>query len=129
VSANPPIQRRTVVAFSALVEMGASLGLIALPALVVKLLLGTRLSADAVPIVRVAGILMLGLGVAGWPARPPVPSTSAFRGLLLYNALFAAYFAFLGAVRHVGGPLLWPAVGFHAAVAMLLVWTGRSTPR
>ncbi len=128
-SASHPLNRRSVVAFSALVETGASLGLLALPALVVELLLGTKPSPAAVPVVRVAGILMLALGVAAWPARPPAPSASAFRGLLLYNALFAAYFAFLGAVRHVGGPLLWPAVVVHAAITLLLLWTSRMKAR
>ncbi len=128
-SASHPIQRRNVVAFSALAETGAALALLAFPVLAVELLLGTRPSPAGVPVVRVAGILMLALGVAGWPARPPAPSASAFRGLLLYNVLFAVYFAFLGVVRHVGGPLLWPAVVFHVAVALLLVWTGRSQAR
>ncbi len=128
-SASHPISRRNVIAFSALVEMAGSLGLLALPALVVELLLGTKPPPAGVPVVRVAGILMLALAVAAWPARPPARSAAAFRGLLLYNALFAAYFAFLGAVRHVGGPLLWPAVGFHAAIALMLLWTSRTQAR
>src|SRR5271167_2886799 len=115
-SATHPIHQRNVVALSALAEMVAAIPLMALPGPVVELLFGSRPAPAAVPIARFAGLLMLGLGVAAWPARPPAPSASAFRGLLLYNALFAAYFAFLGAVRHIGGPLLWPAVVFHTAL-------------
>jgi len=126
VSARHPIHQRSVVAFSALAEMGAAVFLMALPGRVMELLLGARPAPAGVPVARFAGILMLCLGVAAWPARLPAPSVSAFRGLLLYNALVAAYFAFLGAVRHVAGPLLWPAAAFHLAVALVLLWTARA---
>ena len=41
--------------------------------------------------------------------------------MLAYNVLIAPYLAALGAVRHQGGVLLWPAVALHAGVALLLV--------
>jgi hypothetical protein len=36
--------------------------------------------------------------------------------------LVAAYFAYLGVAQHLGGLLLWPVVGLHAAVAGLLLY-------
>jgi len=44
---------------------------------------------------------------------------------LIYNALIALFLAWLGASRQASGPLLWPVVAAHAAVAFLLIWTGR----
>jgi len=41
--------------------------------------------------------------------------------MLIYNALTAAYLAYLGAVGHLGGLLLWPAAVLHAAVAGIMV--------
>jgi hypothetical protein len=49
----------------------------------------------------------------------------AFRAMLTYNVLIALYLAYLGTVGHLRGVLLWPAVGLHAVVALLLVWTWR----
>jgi hypothetical protein len=46
-------------------------------------------------------------------------------GILLYNAVVALYLAYLGAIAHIGGPLLWPAVALHAVVALLLIWARR----
>jgi hypothetical protein len=93
---------------------------------VVQLLLGANLSPDAVPVARVAGLALLGLGLASWPGRARAESNGpAFRAMLVYNALVALYFIHLATARHVAGPLLWPAVVVHALVALLLVWTWR----
>ncbi len=40
--------------------------------------------------------------------------------MLVYNGLIAGYLAFLAASANLRGPLLWPAVVLHAAVALLL---------
>ena len=41
--------------------------------------------------------------------------------MLFYNVLIASYLAWLGAIGHREGLLLWPAVALHAVVALLLV--------
>ena len=45
--------------------------------------------------------------------------------MFTYSTLIALFLGYVGAVAHLGGPLLWPAVGLHGAVALLLVWTRR----
>ena len=40
--------------------------------------------------------------------------------MLAYNALAAAFFAYLGIRGHWVGLLLWPAAGLHAVIAILL---------
>ncbi len=115
--------------FAACLEAATGVALMAIPKVVVSLLLGSTLSADAMPIARVAGFALLGLGLASWPVQMPDNSPRAARGLLAYNGLVALYFGFLGIVRHVGGLLLWPAVALHAVVALLLLWTWRTGAR
>jgi hypothetical protein len=109
---NSPVK---ILAFSAVVEVGTGLVLIFDPAFIVRLLLDANLSGVGIPLARCFGVALLALGVAAW--------SSAFRAMLLYNALIASYLAYLGAVAHVGGLLLWPAVALHAVVALLLGWT------
>ena len=48
---------------------------------------------------------------------------------LTYNVLIALYLAYLGTVAHFRALLLWPGVGLHAVVALLLVWRGRGEQR
>ena len=123
-----PGPSRNVLAFASVVEIGTGLALLVAPAFVIPLLLGAPTFGDETRVAHVAGIALLALGVACWPdlhaaARWPAP----LRGMLIYNALVALYFAWLGTRRHIGGPLLWPAAVLHAALAILLLWTGRAT--
>ena len=119
-----------VLRFAAVVEFGTGLALLIDPQLVVALLLGVDLSDDMVPLGRVTGVALLALALACWPgrysARGDLP---ALRGMLTYNALLALYLCYLGAVSHQGGLLLWPAVGLHAVVALLLILAARSERR
>ena len=115
-----------VLSFAAGVEIGTGLVLMVVPVLAVELLLGSKLSSDALPLCRVAGIAMLALGLASWPSRAATERRArAFWGMLAYNALVGLYLAHLGAFRHVTGLLLWPAVALHLVVALLLLWTSR----
>jgi hypothetical protein len=91
--------------------LGAAL-LIA-PSLVGQLLLGTELSGIAVPVARVAGIALIGLGVACWPGPPRI-------GMLTYLALSALYLAYLGFAGGLAGILLWPAVVLHVILTARL---------
>jgi hypothetical protein len=109
-----------VLAFSAVGELATGLALIAMPALVVKLILAPVTSEMIVPVARLAGIALVALGLACWPGSHRA-GDGPFRALLTYNLLVAAYFAYLGVAQHLVGLLLWPVVGLHAAVAGLLL--------
>ena len=95
-----------------------------MPSLVGQLLLGEDLTGVAIPVARVAGIALIGLGVACWPGPPLV-------GMLTYSALVALYLAYLGFAVGLTGILLWPAVVVHAILTALLAWAlqGRKTVR
>jgi hypothetical protein len=109
-----------LVQFSAGIEAATGLVLAIDPSLVGRLLLGTELSAGGQAVGRVAGFALLALGVACWPQPNPTSRASAaVRGLLIYNALAAIFFLYVGFRREFMGLLLWPAAALHAALAIL----------
>lgn len=113
-----------ILAFSAVVEIATGLALLIQPALVIRWLLGVGDAGLMLPLARFLGIALLALGLACWPGtRRPEVRSPPFLGMLTYNGLVASFLAYLSAAEHVGGILLWPAVGLHAVVALLLFWT------
>jgi hypothetical protein len=94
-------------------EAATGVALMVAPALVGRLLLGAELAGVAVIMARVAGIALIALGVGCWPGP-------ASRGMLTYNTLAAVYFACLALGGKWVGPLLWPVVGLHTLLAILL---------
>ncbi len=104
---------RNVLIFAAVAEAATGLALLIVPSLVGQLLLGEELSGVAVPVARVAGIALVGLGVACWPGPPVV-------GMLTYSALVALYLAYLGLAGGLTGAFLWPAVALHAILSVFL---------
>jgi hypothetical protein len=124
----PNVLTKTL-AFGVVLEVATGLALIVKPAVVIKLLLGVEASGMEIVIGRCFGIGLFGLVFACWPdTQKSVSSTAAFRGMLIYNALIAAYLAYLGIVGHLGGLLLWPAVVVHAVMTGLLLRSLRLDP-
>lgn len=110
-----------ILAFAAVAEIGTGFVLLIDPAVIATLLLGTELTDIAIPVARVAGIALIGLGVACWPGWQRTESnSSALLAMLTYSVLIALYLAYLGTVGHLGGVLLWPGVVLHSVVALLL---------
>jgi hypothetical protein len=121
---------RHFLAFAAVVEVGIGLAMLIDPAVVVRLLLGVEVSASGTLVGRFFGIALLALESACWPyPKRAENASSAFRAMLIYNVLFALYLGYLGKVGNLGGLLLWPAVAFHAVVALLLILTWRGGGR
>jgi hypothetical protein len=96
---------KRVLAFAAVSEAGMGLALLIVPSLVGWLLLGEELTGSAIPLARVAGIALIGLGVACWPGPP-------LAGMLIYSAAVGLYLAYVG-FAGLTGILLWPAVVLH----------------
>jgi len=125
---DPNVLTKTLV-FAVVVEVATGLALIFKPALVIRLLLGVEASGMELLLGRCFGIALFGLSFACWPDRQrSVSTTAAFRGMLIYNALIAAYLAYMGTVGHLGGLLLWPGAILHAVVTGLLVRSMRVEP-
>jgi hypothetical protein len=104
---------RALLALAAVGEAATGIALLVEPALVGRLLLGAELTGDAAMVARVAGIALIGLGVACWPGPPQL-------GMLIYGAAVAVYLAYLGFSGTASGPLLWPAVVLHLILSGLL---------
>lgn len=109
-------------AFAAVSEAGTGLALLIAPSLVGQLLLGEPLSGVAMPVARVAGLALIGLGIACWPGWPPLP------GMLSYSGAVTLYLAYLGFAGGLSGVLLWPAVVLHLILTALLM-RGGARPR
>jgi hypothetical protein len=117
---------------TAIIETATGLALIAVPAIVVRLLLGAEISGASIPLGRVAGAALLALGVACWLARDDRQSRTA-RGLvvamLMYNIVATAVLAFAGLGLGLHGIALWPAVILHAVMAVWCAGCLRRSPQ
>ena len=111
---------KRLLTLTAIIEVPIGLGLMAVPALIVRLLLGSPLdSSAAVMLGRVAGVALFALGLACWLARDDTQSHAA-RGLvvtmLFYNVAVAALLAYASLGLGLHGILLWPAVIIHTVM-------------
>ena len=115
-----------LLAVCAVVEISTGIALMVAPEMVAALLVRAQITELAALLGRCMGIALLALGLACWPQRQVArPGSAAFRAMFAYSTLIALFLGYVGAVAHLGGPLLWPAVGLHGAMALLLVWTRR----
>ena len=94
-------------------EAATGVALLIVPSLVGRLLFGEELTGIAIPVARVTGIALIGLGVACWPGPPLV-------GMLTYSAAVTLYLAYVGFAGGLTGILLWPAVVLHVILTALL---------
>ena len=101
-----------VLILAAVGEAGTGLALLIVPSLVGRLLLGEELAGIAIPVARVAGIALIGLGVSCWPGTPLI-------GMLTYSASVTLYLGYIGLAGGTGA-LLWPAVMLHLILTALL---------
>ena len=110
--------QRQLLTLTALIEATTGLALLAVPAVVVRLLLGGEISDAGISLGRVAGLALLSLGVACWPGRADAGNkASALRAMLIYNGSTTLFLFYLGVGGEATGPLLWPVVVLHAVFA------------
>src|SRR5271167_1383673 len=86
------------------------------PQLAVSLLFGSEPGAAGVIMTRVAGIALVGLGIACYSRD----SQQGLYGMLTYSVLVMAYLIVVG-IGGATGILLWPAVVVHALLSVLLI--------
>jgi hypothetical protein len=116
-----------LLALAAVGEAAAGVILILYPPIVVQLLFGAEIAGVGMAMSRIAGMGLLGLGVACWPGGDAANRERAWAGMLTYTMLAALYLVYLGAVRHLAGILLWPAAAAHVVMGILLVRARRNT--
>jgi len=110
---------KRVLILTAVGEVATGVALLMVPSLVGRLLFGEELTGVAIPVARVSGIALIGLGVACWPGPPQV-------GMLTYNAVVTLYLAYVGFAGGLTGILLWPVVVLHLILTALLTWASTS---
>ena len=101
-----------ILMFVALGEAGMGVILLAYPPIVVRVLFDAEIVGAGVIMSRLAGIALIGLGVACWPGPPRV-------GMLIYSVAAALYLAYVGLAGGFTGILLWPAVILHVILTAL----------
>ncbi len=103
-------------------EAATGLVLLVYPPIVVRLLFGAEIAAAGMVMSRIAGISLIALGLACWPVgKTGSRADRALQAMLSYSLLATLYLGYLGIVGEWVGILLWPAVGVHAVLTILLV--------
>ena len=105
---------KKTLAIVAIAELATGLALLVDPSLVGRLLLGAEFTGVSIPIAQILGIALIALGVGS------LPLCNALCGMLAYSTFTTFYLFYLGIRGEWRGPLLWPAVGLHAVIAILL---------
>ena len=103
-------------------ETATGVALMLLPGVVTGLLFGADATGLGLVMARIAGIALVGLGIACWPrAGSDGGARLARTALLVYSALATLYLSALAVAGEFRGVLLWPAVVVHLVVSVLLV--------
>ena len=110
-----------VLMVAAVAEIATGIALLVAPSMVGQLLLGTELGGAAALVAHVAGIALVGLGIACWPGTP-------LAGMATYGAGITLFLAYLGVKGISTGVLLWPAVAAHAILTAILLWAMMRKP-
>jgi hypothetical protein len=102
-------------------EVGAGVGLLALPSWTADLLLGESLTSPlTLVLARVAGVALTSLGVACWLGKKD-PGGNAqgalIAGMLVYNVGVSFVLVHAWIAWNLHGVVLWPASGLHALLA------------
>ena len=105
---------KSVLTFAAIGEAFTGLALLLAPSLVSQLLLSEQLANAGVPMARIAGMALIGLGIACWPGPP-------LAGMLIYSTLVTLYVAYLGFAGGLIGVLLWPVIALHVILTAFLI--------
>lgn len=117
----PVIPTNLLLALASAGEAVTGLLLLLAPRVVVGWLLGAEIAGAGVAVGRIAGMSLIALGAACWPAgEAGGGERRALSALLVYSALVAVYLATLGIEGVAVGRLLWPAVALHAALSILV---------
>lgn len=112
---------KMVLVLAAVGEAATGVALLIVPSLVGRLMFDEELTGVGIPVARVAGIALIGLGVACWPGNDAGSNASrALPAMLCYSLFATLYLAYLGFGGEWVGSLLWPAVAIHAVLTILL---------
>jgi hypothetical protein len=112
------VRRPSLLIATAVIEVGAGLTFLLLPAVVFDFLIGiSGPAAEALFVGRVAGAALLALGVVSWLDRHGPATSGLIAGVLVYNATVAVLLVYAGLGLDMAGMVHWPAVVLHIAMS------------
>jgi hypothetical protein len=117
---------KKVLIFAAVGEAVTGLILVAAPAIAVRALFGAEIAGAGIVMSRIAGIALIGLGVACWPGNS---DRQQLYGMFAYSLLAMLYLLRIGVRGSPVGLLLWPAIVAHGALSAILIWTWSKRPK
>ena len=107
---------KKLLAITAIIEAATGIGLLVVPQLTARLLLGATLDTPAaLTVARVAGAALLAISVACWLSREN--GRALVVALLLYNVIVAGLLVYGALALALSGLGLWPAIVLHLAFA------------
>ena len=114
---------KTLLTAGAIGEAALGIFVFVAPALALGLFFRIEPLAGTLIMARVAGIALVGFGVACYPRGPQ----QGRYGLLVYSVLIMLYLIDVG-ITGSAGVLLWPAVVVHALLSVFLIVAPRGQP-
>jgi hypothetical protein len=106
-------------------EILTALALVIAPSVVAWLILGEGASGTGIALGRIAGFVLLSLGLACYPrSLSPGNLDQAVLGMLTYNTLITVYLIYLGISGGATGGALWLVAAIHAVLAILFAQAG-----
>ena len=112
---------RALINFSAVVESLTGLSLLLLPALVIRLMLGSDLDQAGYAVARIFGVALISLSVAAWETPEIVIRKNTRIGICLFNIGAAVLLATVALYAGLSGPLLWPIAAFHGLIGAAMI--------
>jgi hypothetical protein len=113
---------KKLLTLTAIIEAATGVGLLAAPAVLVRLLLNAALDTPAaLTVARVGGTALLAISVACWLSRENGRALVA--AMLLYNVVVAGLLVHAAFALALSGLGLWPAVILHAVMTVWCVTT------
>lgn len=117
---------------ASVLEMLTALALIIAPSSVAWLILGDEASGTGIALGRIAGFVLLSLGLACYPRSLNVGNfDQAVLGMLTYNTLLTIDLIYLGISGEATGVVLWPVAAIHAVLTILFAqsWFKERLPK
>jgi hypothetical protein len=108
---------KKLLVITAAIEAGTGIGLLVVPAVIARVLLGGTLEGPAaLTVARVGGAGLLALGIACWVSRNEGRALVA--AMLFYNVAAVVILAYAAVGLALFAIGLWPAIGLHIALAI-----------
>jgi hypothetical protein len=114
------MRNKTLLVFSASLELVTGIALIAVPNLVASALLSAGLTPAGAAVGRVGGFGLFSLAIGCWP-RGEGDHTQPIRALFFYNLMVACYLGYLRFGGEFSSFLLLPACALHGLLALLFM--------